>query len=89
MEPAKRSTNMQLNLNTWLLAICMGLSGWVLWSINALDEKIAGMMPLINVNSGAIEGINKVNADQTEKLSDALRRITILETKQSDRSSGN
>ena len=89
MEPVKRPGNMQLNLNTWLLAICMGLSGWVLWSINELDEKIAGMIPLINVNSSAIEGINKVNADQTEKLSDALRRITVLETIQSDHSHKN
>jgi hypothetical protein len=81
--PKKEPRNVQLNLNTVLLTICMGLSGWVLWSINQLDQEIAGLIPLINVNSSAIQDINKIDKDQTEKLSDALRRITVLETIQS------
>jgi hypothetical protein len=80
MEPQKKTGNSQLNLNTILLTICMGLSGWVLWSINQLDSEIAGLIPIINVNSSAIQDINRVDKDQSEKLADALRRITVLET---------
>jgi hypothetical protein len=80
IQQPKKETNVQLNFNTILLTICMGLSGWVLWSINQLDAEIAGLIPLINVNSSAIQDINKVDKDQSEKLADALRRITVLET---------
>lgn len=79
----KKEPNIQLNVNTILLTICMGLSGWVLYSINQLDEKIAGLIPIINVNSSAIEEVNKLDKDQTEKLANALQRITVLETIQS------
>ena len=89
MEPPKKTNNGQLNLNTILLTICMGLSGWVLWSINQLDSEIAGLIPIINVNSSAIQDINRVDKDQSEKLADALRRITVLETIQADRSHKN
>jgi hypothetical protein len=80
IQPQKKEPNIQLNVNTILLTICMGLSGWVLYSINQLDEKIAGLIPLINVNSSAIEEVNKLDKDQTEKLANALQRITVLET---------
>jgi hypothetical protein len=76
----KKEPNIQLNVNTILLTICMGLSGWVLYSINQLDEKIAGLIPIINVNSSAIQEVNKLDKDQTEKLANALQRITVLET---------
>jgi hypothetical protein len=79
-EPPKKNGNGQLNLNTVLLSICMCLSGWVLFSINALDEKIAGMIPLINANSAAILDINNVDKDQTEKLERLSDRLTKLET---------
>jgi hypothetical protein len=85
--PVKRSNNGQLNLNTWLLTACVALSGWVLYSINQLDEKIAGMMPLINVNATAIESVNKVDEDQTRRLDDISTRLTKLET-QSDLQKG-
>jgi len=89
MEPAKRANNGQLNLNTWLLAICVGLSGWLLYSVNQLDSEVAGMMPLINVNSSAIQGVNQVNAEQSRKIDDLLMRLTKVETIQADHSNKN
>lgn len=85
-QPVKKVTNVQLNLNTLLLTICMGLSGWVLWSINQLDSEISGIMPLINVNSKSIEDINRVDKDQSKELEDVLNRLTKLETMLMDRS---
>jgi hypothetical protein len=85
----KKPTNMQLNLNTWLLAICMGLSSWVLYSINQLDSEIAGMMPLINTNSSAVQSINSVNKEQSEKISELSDRIIKLETIMLDHSQKN
>lgn len=84
-QPNKKNTNMQLNLNTWLLAICMGLSGWVLYSINQLDSEIAGILPLINTNSSSIQGINAVNKEQSEKLEQLSDRVIKLEILQSHR----
>lgn len=88
-QPNKKPTNMQLNLNTWLLAICMGLSSWVLYSINQLDSEIAGMMPLINTNSSAVQSINTVNKEQSEKLEQLSDRLIKLETIQSNHSNKN
>jgi alpha-N-acetylglucosamine transferase len=79
----KRSNNGQLNLNTWLLAICVGLSSWVLYNINQLDSEIASMIQQINADASAIQSINQVNKEQTEKMDDALTRIKVLETLQS------
>jgi hypothetical protein len=84
MEPPKKNGNVQLNLNTILLSICMGLSGWVLYSINQLDEKIAGMVPLINVNSAAIDDVNKLDREQSQKIDDLSTRLTKLETLQAE-----
>ena len=86
-EPAKRTTNLQLNLNTWLLTICLGLSSWVLYSINQLDEEIAGIMPLINANASAIESINTLDKEQSRKIEEMDTRLTKLETQQADHSS--
>lgn len=80
---------MQLNLNTWLLAICMGLSSWVLYSINQLDSEIAGLIPLINTNSSAVQNINNVDNDQTKKIDELYSRLIKLETIQSDHSHKN
>jgi len=89
MEPltngtTKKNGNVQLNLNTILLTVCMTLSGWVLFSINQLDEKIAGMIPLINANSSAILDVNKVDAEQSMKIDDLSTRLTKLETMAAD-----
>jgi hypothetical protein len=93
MEPQesvpKRANNGQLNLNTWLLAICVGLSGWLLYSVNQLDSEVAGMMPLINQNASAIQGVNNVNSEQSKKIDDLLIRLTKLETIQADHSNKN
>jgi hypothetical protein len=83
-EPQKKTSTLQVNLNTILLTICVALSGWALKSIEDLKTQVAGEVPIVNANSSAIMGINEVNKDQSEKLSDALRRITVLETMQSD-----
>lgn len=82
-QPQKKEANIQLNLNTWLLTICVGLSGWALYSINQLDEKVAGMLPLINVNSAAVSGINTVNDKQSQKIEELANRLTKVETIQS------
>lgn len=84
--PQKKIGNGQLNLNTFLLAICVGLSGWALKSIEELKTDLAGQIPIINANSSAIIGIDQVNKEQSEKLSDATRRITVLETIIADQS---
>lgn len=85
--PIKKAPgNMQLNVNTILLTICMGLSSWVLWSINQLDAQISSITTSINVNSKSIEDINTVDKDQSKELGDLFNRMTILETILSDRS---
>ncbi len=91
MEQAGRNkpTNIQVNLNTFLLAICVGLSSWALYSINQLDEQIAGMLPLINANATAVSGINAVNKEQSEKIEELSARLIKLETIQSDHSPKN
>jgi hypothetical protein len=83
-EPPKRNGNVQLNLNTLLLTICVGLSGWALYSINQLDQRVAAMMQMINGNSSAISDINKFDGKQSEKIEDILNRLTKLETIQAD-----
>jgi hypothetical protein len=79
----KRPNNGQLNLNTWLLTICVGLSGWVLYNINQLDSEVASLVPQINVNANAIQGVNTVNKEQSEKIEDLETRLIKLETLQS------
>jgi hypothetical protein len=88
-EPPKRNGNMQTNLNTWLLAICMGLSSWVLYSINQLDAEIAGMIPLVNANSSAIQSVNAVDKEQSVSIEDIKNRLTKLETEQADHTNKN
>jgi hypothetical protein len=69
----------QLNLNTVLLAICISLSGWLLYSVNQLDEKIAGIEPAMNYNTNAIEEIKGVNNSRDERLYEMSTRLTRLE----------
>lgn len=86
MTPApKKIGSGQLNLNTVLLAICVGLSGWALKSIEQLKEQVAGQTPLINANSNAIMSINGVQKEQSDKIGTLYIRMTTLETQQSDR----
>lgn len=82
----KKEGSGQLNLNTILLAICVGLSGWALESIEQLKQQVAGQIPLINANSNAIMGINGVQKEQSDKIGTLFIRMTTLETQQSDRS---
>lgn len=73
----------QLNLNTLLLAVCVGLSGWALKSIDDLQKQVASILPVISSNGAAISGINAVNADQTSQLDKLANRVTRLETLES------
>jgi hypothetical protein len=84
MEPIKKNGNGQLNLNTFLLALGVGLSGWALKSIEELKEQLSAQIPVITSNSSSIMGINGVNKEQTEKIDVLSNRVTALETKQSD-----
>lgn len=86
MTPApKKEGNGQVNLNTILLTICVGLSAWALESIEQLKQQVAGQTPLINANSNAIMGINGVQKEQSDKIGALFIRLTTLETEQSDR----
>ena len=76
----KRNGNIQLNLNSILLAICVSLSGWALKSIEELKSQVSGLVPQINANASAIMGINKVNQHHSDKLEDLSDRIIKLET---------
>lgn len=80
---------MQINLNTFLLTICVALSSWALKSINDLQRQLAGLVPIVNTQGTAIIGINAVNADQTDKIDDVSTRLTKLETIQLDHSHKN
>lgn len=82
--PQKRIGSGQLNLNTFLLAICVGLSGWALKSIEELKEQVAGQIPIINSNSSGIMSINGVNKEQSTQIESLSNRVTAIETKQSD-----
>ena len=79
----KRNGNVQLNFNTVLLAICVGLSGWALKSIEDLKTQLAGEIPIINANSGAIIGIDAVDKDQSYQLEQLSIRVATLEAIQS------
>jgi hypothetical protein len=83
-QPTKKMGNGQLNLNTVLLTICVGLSGWALKSIEDLKSQVAGQIPIITANSAGILDVNKVNREQSDKLEAAENRITTLEILQKD-----
>jgi hypothetical protein len=78
-EPPKRNGNVQLNLNTVLLAICVGLSSWALKSIEDLKTQMAGQVPIINANSAAIMNVNSLDKEQSDKLEAIDNRLTTLE----------
>lgn len=84
-QPVKKMGNGQVNLNTVLLTICVGLSGWALKSIEDLKSQLAGQIPIITANSAGISDINKVNREQSDKLEAMENRITTLEILQKDR----
>lgn len=75
----------QLNLNTVLLAVCVGLSGWALKSINDLQGQLAGLVPVVSEHSSSIIGINQVNTSQSIQIDDLSTRLTKLETVESMR----
>lgn len=75
----KEPPNVQLNLNTVLLTVCVALSGWALKSIEDLKTEMAGQVPVITANSSAIMSINSVNKEQSEKLEAVSTRLTSLE----------
>lgn len=83
-QPVKKMGNGQLNLNTVLLTITMGLSGWALKNIEQLKEQVAGQVPITTANSNAIMSINSVQAEHSEKIGSVSNRVTILETIQAD-----
>jgi len=87
--PPKRAGAGQLNLNTILLTICVGLSGWALKSIEDLKTQMAGQVPITSANSAAIIGINNVISDQSKTLIELSTRLTAVETKQSDQNKNN
>ena len=79
-----QKNNIQINLNTLLLTICVGLSTWGLKSINDLQKQLSGLVPVVSNNGSAIIGINAVNAEQTNKIDELSNRLTKVETIQSD-----
>ena len=81
----KKMKDGQVNLNTILLTICVGLSGWALKSIEDLKTELAGQIPIINANSSGISDINKVNKEQSETIEAIVNRVTTLEILQKDR----
>lgn len=83
-QPAKKMGNGQVNLNTVLLTICVGLSGWALKSLEDLKTELAGQIPIISANSAGILDINKVNREQSDKLEAMENRITTLEILEKD-----
>lgn len=83
-QPVKKMGNGQLNLNTVLLTITMGLSAWALKSIEQLKEQVAGQVPITTANSNAIMSINGVQAEQSNKIGILWNRVTVLETMQAD-----
>lgn len=83
MIPEHRIGRGQVNLNTVLLAVCVGLSGWALKSISDLQEQVSGIVPVVTANSSAIMSINQVNSSQTNRLEELANRLTKVETVQS------
>lgn len=88
-QPVKKPGSIQLNLNTVLLTICVGLSSWALKSINDLQNQLSGLVPVVSTQGSAITGINAVNSEQTNKIDDISTRLTKLETIQLDRKNKN
>lgn len=72
--------NIQLNLNTVLLSICVGLSGWALKSIEDLKVAVSNQGIRITNNGAAIIGIDNVLSESYKKTDELEHRITILET---------
>lgn len=75
----KEMSNGQINFNTVLLAVCVGLSGWALKSIEDLKTTLAGQIPITNANSSSISNINKVDDEQSKQIETHDNRITTLE----------
>lgn len=85
-ETPKKATNAQLNLNTFLLATCVGLSGWALKSIEDLKVLAGRLTERIAHTESGILSENQVQQEQSEKIGVLFNRLTVVETIQSDHS---
>lgn len=83
-QPVKKMGQFQLNANTVLLTIVLGISGWVLVTVIDLRDRVTGIKDTNDKNSQAIDGINSVIKDHTFMLSDHSTRLTKIEQYQID-----
>lgn len=79
MEAKKQPGDLQKNLNTFLLTICVGLLSWLLVEVNHLDIQMAANQVSISDLQDSRKSMNEVDADHSKMLQDQNDRILKLE----------
>lgn len=79
MEAKKQPADLQKNLNTFLLTICIGLISWVLLEVNHLDSQMAVQEMSGSNLRDAIRSMNEVDNDHSKALQDLNNRLIKLE----------
>lgn len=85
MEPRKQTGDIQRNLNTILLSLCVMGIGWVLKEVNALDSRMATQEFSRNADHEAIIEMNKAMNDQSKVIGGIDMRLNRVETIQGEK----
>lgn len=79
METKRQTGDLQKNVNTFLLMICVGLSSWVLVELNHLDSQMAAQEVSVSNVQDAVKSINEVMSVHSKTLQELNDRILRLE----------
>lgn len=82
MEAKKPTGDFQRNLNTILLAICVGLSSWVLVTLNAVEVDIATLKANRAADHDANAELQREENQQADIISRMELRLNTVETLQ-------
>lgn len=85
MEPKRASGDIQRNLNTILLSLCVMGIGWVLKEVNNLDSRMAAQEFSRGADHETIVEMSKAMNDQSKVISGIDIRLNRVETIQSDK----
>lgn len=85
MEAKRQPGDLQKNLNTFLLTVCVGLISWVLLEVNHLDSRMAIQETIRNADHDAIVESNKALMDQAKIIGAIDIRLSRLEAIQSQK----
>lgn len=87
MEPRKATGDIQKNINTILLSLCVMGIGWVLKEVNNLDSRMATQEFSRGADHEAILEMNKAMNEQSKLIGTIDLRLLRVETIQSEKTS--